>query len=289
MRFGRLKDVASLLEQNSYGKSGIRLTKVVRTPQRHELFEMSVDIRLEGDFAASYERGDNRKIIATDSMKNTVYVLAKENEFDSIESFAMLLSKHFASTYPQVATANVDISQTKWDRIAPEGEPHPHAFVAGGCELRTVSVSKSKDKLTVTGGIANLQVLKTTDSEFTEFVTDRYRTLKDAKDRIFATAVDADWTYKGPGDDFDVAFAAIRATLLTTFATHHSLAVQQTLLKMGEAALDVCASIDRIELKMPNQHRIPFDLRPFGLENNNEIFVPTDEPFGMITGVVTRK
>jgi urate oxidase len=281
--------VAFVLAHNSYGKSGIRLTKVVRTPQRHELFEMSVDIRLQGDFAASYERGDNRKIIATDSMKNTVYVLAKENSFDSIEQFALLLSGHFVSTYSQVSSARVDIAQTKWDRIALEEKAHPHAFVAGGSELRTASVSKSGDKLVVGGGISNLQVLKTTDSEFTDFVTDRYRTLKDARDRIFATAIDANWTYKGAAEDFDGALGSIREALLKTFAGHHSLAVQQTLLKMGEAALAACASISQIELKMPNQHRIPFDPRPFGLENNNEIFVPTDEPFGVITGLVKRK
>jgi urate oxidase len=131
-------------------------------------------------------------------------------------------------------------------------------------------------------------VLKTTASEFSNFVTDRYRTLKDTKDRIFATTVDAEWTYSIRKADFNGSFSAIRTALLTTFATHHSLAVQQTLLAMGEAALAASPAIQSIDLKMPNQHRIPFNLEPFGIKNDNEIFVPTDEPFGMITGVVTR-
>ncbi len=250
-----------------------------------------MDIRLEGDFADSYKTGDNRKIVATDSMKNTVYVLAKENNFSSVEDFALLLCRHFTSTYPQVKTAAADIRETKWDRIEVGNRPHPHAFVAGGSEQRTcrVRLDAKSAKADLTGGIADLQVLKTAESEFFGFVSDRYRTLKDAHDRIFATTVDAQWPYGSESSDFNADFAAIRAALLETFATHHSLAVQQTLLAMGGAALAACPAIQSIELNMPNQHRIPFNLQPFGLENNNEIFVPTDEPFGMISGVVRRQ
>ncbi len=285
----------AVLQHNAYGKSCVRLTKVVRGPHRHELSELSVDILLEGDFADSYKTGDNRKIIATDSMKNTVYVLAKENNFQSIEEFALLLSRHFISTYPQVKTATAHIRETKWDRIHVGDRPHTHAFVAGGSEQRTCRArlnAKSPQKPPqpdLTGGIANLQVLKTTGSEFADFVSDRYRTLKDAHDRIFATTVDAVWAYDSESSDFNTNFAGIRTALLTTFATHHSLAVQQTLLAMGEAALAACPAIQSIELNMPNQHRIPFNLEPFGLQNSNEIFVPTDEPYGTISGVVRRQ
>jgi len=282
--------LASTLHHNAYGKSAIRLTKVLRGPHRHELAELSVDILLEGNFAESYLRGDNRQVIATDSMKNTVYVLAKENNFESIEDFAILLCRHFRSTYSQVETAMVSISQTRWDRIQVKDQPHPHAFVAGGSERRTCQarIEANAASAALTGGIAGLQVLKTTDSEFSDFVSDRYRTLKDTRDRIFATSVDADWSYAAGKADFGACFVSIRAALLTTFATHHSLAVQQTLLAMGEAALSACPAIQSIDLKMPNQHRIPFNLEPFGIKNDNEIFVPFDEPFGMITGVVTR-
>ncbi|MGD0463409.1 MAG: factor-independent urate hydroxylase [Tepidisphaeraceae bacterium] len=283
--------MASTLRHNAYGKSSIRLTKVVRGPHRHELVELSIDIMLEGDFADSYLSGDNRKVIATDSMKNTVYVLAKENNFKSIEDFAALVCRHFKSTYSQVQTATVSISQTKWDRIELGDRPHPHAFIGGSTERRTccARVETGTAGAALGGGITGLQLLKTTDSEFTGFVSDRYRTLKDTRDRIFATSVDANWAYGTGKPEFNSCFTAIRAALLATFATHHSLAVQQTLLAMGEAALTACPSIRSIDLKMPNQHRIPFDLEPLGIKNDNELFVPCDEPFGMITGVVTRE
>lgn len=264
---------------------------MIRRGDWHDLLEFSVSIQLEGDFAASYLLGDNRNVIATDSMKNTVYVLAKENTFDSPETFALLLSRHFPATYPQVRSASVSMEQMRWDRIRFDGKPHPHAFTSGGGERRTAgaTVTAKEPGPNLTGGIAGLQVLKTTHSEFTGFVADRYRTQKDASDRIFATAIDAEWKYTAGAADFNACFDAARSEMLRVFAAHHSLAVQQTLLAMGEAILSACPTIESVELKMPNQHRIPFNLQPFGLENNNEIFVPTDEPYGLITGAVTRK
>lgn len=280
----------SKLTHNAYGKSSVRLTKVTRRSDRHELTELSVDISLEGDFADSYTQGDNRNIIATDSMKNTVYVLAKEKTFDSIEEFAVLLCRHFKSTYPQISIATVFISQTTWDRIEVEYRPHGHAFVGGRSARRTcrASIAANATAPLLVGGITGLEVLKTTGSEFCDFVTDRYRTLKDAKDRIFATSVEAQWTYSAAAGEFNNCFEKIQNALLTTFANHHSLAVQQTLLAMGDAALAACPTITQIELKMPNQHRIPFNLEPFGIRGDNEIFIPIDEPFGLITGTVTR-
>ena len=280
------------LTSHSYGKSAIRVTKVIRGgghPRRHDLIEMSVKIALEGDFAASYESGDNAKIIATDSMKNTVYVLAKETDFRHVEDFAATLARHFVETYEQVTRATVGIEQANWVRIAHDGRPHEHAFTGGGRDARVCRASYDGTRLDLTGGLRGLAVLKTTASEFRGFVSDRYRTLKDASDRIFATTVDATWTYAGAGGDYTRLHAATKRVILATFASHHSLAVQQTLLEMGRALLAEFDWIDDVTLEMPNQHRIPANLEPFGLGNDNEVFVATNEPFGVISGTVSRE
>jgi urate oxidase len=47
--------------------------------------------------------------------------------------------------------------------------------------------------------------------------------------------------------------------------------------------------VKEIGLIMPNKHHIPFNLEPFGMQNNNDIFIATDEPYGYITGTVTRE
>lgn len=276
------------LVENSYGKSSVRLAKVVRTGPRHELIEMRVDIALEGDFAASYIDGDNSKIIATDSLKNHVYVLAKQNKFGSIEEFAVLLARHLIGTYGQIHRVAIAIEQASWQRLADEGRPHPHAFVDAGPERPICRAILTGDKLELTGGLSDLRFLKTTGSEFRGFVDDRYRTLKDATDRIFATSVEAVWTYASESADFKAVFAAARSALIRTMANQHSLAVQHTLLAMGEAVLEDCPSLVSIRLAMPNMHRVPVNLEPFGLTNDNEIFIPMDEPYGLITGVVER-
>jgi urate oxidase len=278
------------LAGNSYGKSDVRLTKVIRQGDRHELLEFSVDIQLNGKFSESYTQGDNSSIVATDSMKNTVYVLAKERQFGTAEEFAILLAEHFLKTYPQVGMASVDVRQTNWARIVVDETPHDHAFVCGGPELWTAGAVVTRDGLRlINGGVTDLMILKTTRSAFKNFVSDRYRTLKDADDRIFATKLRASWAFTSPSADFASARQRIHSAMLKVFATEMSLAVQQTMYQMGEAAIAAAPEISQISLEMPNKHRIPVNLQPFGLENKNEVFVWTDEPFGEIHACVERQ
>jgi urate oxidase len=278
------------LGDHSYGKSNVRLTKVVRHADRHELFDITAGVQLQGDFAAAYCDGDNRACIATDSMRNTVYVLAKEHQFDCIEQFALILARHFLATYTQVSGAIVELTQASWQRITVDGKPHEHAFTSAGPARRYAKAAfdRGAQRPTLVGGIRDLFVLKTTASEWRDFATDRYRTLPDATDRIMATKLDADWTYNTLDGDCTSTGTAITQAIFTAFATRHSLGVQQTLKDMGDAALEACEAIDSIAFTLPNLHRIPFNLEPFGLKFENDVFIATDEPFGLITGTITR-
>jgi urate oxidase len=280
------------LTHNSYGKSAVRLTKVVRKGNVHELFEIDAAIQLEGDFEAAYREGDNRNVVATDTIKNTVYVIAKENAFDSVEQFAVILARHFLATYAWVSRATVELKESSYNRIMVDGRPHDHAFTSAGPQLRYARATQDRSAAAglpqLLGGVRDLVVLKTTASEWRDFHNDRYRTLKDTRDRIMATKVDATWRYNTTTADFAAAAGAIDAAILTTFATQHSLGVQQTLMQMGEAALAACDAIDTISFDLPNLHRIPFNLEPFGLKFENDVFVATDEPYGLIKGTITR-
>jgi urate oxidase len=282
--------VMSVVGYNAYGKRDVRLTKVVRNGSRHELFEITASIELEGDFAAAYTEGDNRTCIATDSMKNTVYVLAKEHDFTSIEQFALILVRHFCRAYPQVRHAAVELLQSSWARIAVDGKPHDHAFTSAGPQQRyaKATLRRTEEQPMLEGGVRGLLVLKTADSEWRDFVSDRYRTLKDTSDRIMATRVDADWTYNTLEGDFTAYASSIDGAILTAFAMKHSLGVQQTLKDMGDAAIAACDAIVSISFSLPNLHRIPFNLEPFGLRFENDIFVATDEPYGLIKGKIFR-
>lgn len=279
----------TILSRNSYGKSQVRLTKVNRLEDRHDLKEVTIDVELEGDFEAAYTAGDNSLVVATDSMKNTVYVLARNHPLKHIEGFGLHLAKHFLDTYGQVTSATISLRERSWKRIRTDGAPHPTAFVGGSNEERVCTIHHMNEHTQVESGLEDLLVLKTTQSSFSGFVRDRFTTLPEADDRILATNVSAYWTYGSGEHDWNHLHDVIRRSMLETFARHDSRSVQETLYAMGEAALAGCPEMTEITLELPNSHRIPVNLAPFGLDNPNEIFVPTDEPFGIISGTLTRR
>lgn len=278
------------LSVNYYGKADVRLTKVVRQGELHSLYEYNVKILLTGDFAKCYTAGDNSQVVATDTMKNTVYALAAQHDFDSPEQFGQILALHFLTNNSHVESAQVDIAETRWQRLDDAGKPHNHAFQIAGSGNRTAHVLATQAGVQkVAGGIRGLQVLKTTRSGFVGFLRDQFTTLPEVTDRIFATTVEAVWTFSAVVADYNRTYETSLSELLRVFGEHDSLAVQQTIYAMGEAILASDGAISDVRLTMPNQHRIPFNLEPLGMANTNSIFVTTSEPYGLIHGTISRE
>ena len=281
--------MSAILSHHSYGKSRIRLTKVTRRKERHDVRELTIDIALQGEFERSYTGGDNRLIIPTDTMKNVAFALAKEHSLESIEGFGTAIAGHFLEHHGHVTSAAVRIHEQPLERIHVAGVEHPHAFAGASSERRISTVTRSRESVRIASGLDSLFLLKATGSAFCGFLSDGFTTLRDAPDRILATMLEAEWLYL-PGDaDWNALHARIRRALLETFADHTSLSVQQTLYTMGDAVLGGIPEVETITLTMPNKHRILADLKPFGLENANEVFVATDEPYGTITGTLSRE
>jgi urate oxidase len=278
-----------VLGGNQFGKAETHLVRVKRgRGASHEIKDLTVTITLAGDFGASHFSGDNSKVVATDTQKNTIFALAGEEPVGEIEDFALRLGRHFLREYPAVSRARVLIEEHRWDRVVVDGRPHPHAFVHGGSEHRLASVTCTHEGQWVVSGLAGLVILKTTGSEFSGFPRDRYTTLPETKDRILATGVDARWRHAGVAGDWALSFTETRRLLVETFAVKHSLALQQTLYAMGEAVLMARAELAEIRLSMSNRHHLAVDLSPFGQANDNEVFYATDRPYGLIEGAVTR-
>ncbi|MEM8913201.1 MAG: factor-independent urate hydroxylase [Planctomycetota bacterium] len=274
------------LAHNTYGKHRVRVSKIRRDPSdsgRHQLVEATVNVVLEGDLASGYTDADNSGIVATDTCKNTIYVLAKDDPFDSVESFGICIAEHFISQYDHLTQATVTLRGKRWQRLL----DCPHAFTGNDSEVSTARVVASRDDATtVQAGIDHCVIAKTTQSGFADFHRDEFRTLSDTDDRIIATSVTADWVYATIPSDFAEARSAIRSAMMARFIDHYSVSVQQTLMLMGEAALSAWPGVGEITLTMPNKHHVPFDLTPFGRENHNDVFVVTDEPYGYIQATV---
>ena len=277
------------LTKNAYGKNAVNLSKITRHADHHEFRQISVNVSLQGDFETAHTSGDNSMILPTDTQKNTVYALAKEHFNSNIEEFGLHLSNHFLSHNPQISKARIEIEEHLYSRMLFDNKEHPHAFISRGNEKHIAILEQSRDTSEVSCGIKDLLILKTTDSGFENYIRDQYTTLKETSDRILATQCEVLWKYNSHQLEFTSLYNSIRETLLKTFATHKSLSVQQTLYAMGEDILKKYAQVDEISLIMPNKHHILFNLVQFGIENNNEIFIATDEPFGYITGTVARE
>jgi urate oxidase len=276
------------LTQHNYGKARVRVLKVTRDGEQHTLKELEVAVKLQGDFDASFTKADNRLVVATDSMKNTVNVFAREKLGTEAEEFGLCLGAHFLNTYPQVARVEIGLTEHLWGRLSPHGKPHPHSFMEQGTARPTARITCTREGTVVESGVEDLFILKSTASGFENFVRDRFTTLPETADRIFATKLKAVWTYEKTPANYGRTNAAILQAMLAVFAENYSPSVQVTLFQMGEAALQAAPEISQIHIAMPNKHCLPINLAPFGVENQNELFVPTDEPHGQIEGTVAR-
>lgn len=275
------------LGQTQYGKSDVRLVKVFRDTERHELTDVRVDVSLTGDFEAAHVEGDNTGLLATDTMRNTVYALANEHLTGDVEEFGMKLVEHFLEAGPTVTGVRIDFTEHLWDRIVVDGKEHDHSFVRAAGE-RKATVEGDGRSLQVRAGIDDLIVLKTTNSGWEGFLHERFTTLPETNDRILSTVVEADWVYNTTDVDFGETWRGVKDLILTTFTDHYSPSVQNTLYRTGEAVLEKFPEIQKIHFSFPNRHHLPYNLERFEMENDKQIFHADPEPYGLIEGTVER-
>lgn len=278
-----------VLGQNNYGKSEIRLVKVKRDTGRHELWDLHVRVTLEGDFDAAHYGSDNTRLLATDTMRNTVYALAKDDLTGSIEDFGLVLVDHFLEAGPTVRSCRVEFTQFPWSRIEANGVGHDHSFVRESGERKAKVWGDGSGARSVEAGMDDVYVMKTTNSGWERFYRDGYTTLPDTDDRILATVITANWWYATTDADFDGLYKAVHDQTLKTFTDHYSPSAQHTLYRMGEAVLRAVPEVEKIWYSLPNVHHIAYDLERFGIENDGEIFHATQDPYGQIEGHVERK
>jgi urate oxidase len=289
-----------ILGRNQYGKAETRVVRVYRGDgERHEIRDLNVSTLLRGDFGDAHLRGDQASVLPTDSQKNTCFAFAKEKGVGEIEDYALDLARHFVSDIASVSAARVEVEEYRWERVSVAGQPHPHTFKRTSEEVRTTAVTVpgitdrtgAPHGTWVVSGLKELVVLKSTGSEFSGFLRDRYTTLAETKDRILATSLNARWLYQ-PGwrrpKSWDEAYEQVRQVLLERFATVHSLALQQTLFDMGRAVLEARDDVAEVRLSAPNKHHFLADLSPFGLDNPGEVFHAADRPYGLIQCAVRR-
>jgi urate oxidase len=275
---------------HQYGKARVRVARIKRSDdQRHNIHEVDVQVMLRGDFESSYTASDNSLVVPTDTMKNIVNVLAQTELGNEIERFGVALGHHFLAKYSQVSECHVTLAEKVWTRMIFDGQPHPHSFVGSNSAHPWAQVASTRAGTTVSGGIRDLLVLKSTASSFRDFPRCEFTTLPETDDRILATMISATWDYSAQPASYLGSREAILGAMMQVFADDFSPSVQVTLYQMGEAALTAAPEVSRVHLALPNKHYLPVNFAPFGRANPNEIFTPTEEPHGQIEATVERE
>lgn len=261
--------------------------------------------------------------MATDTQKQTVYLLAKQNPVNPPELFASIIGNHFITTYKHIHAAHVKIIVHKWTRMTVDGKPHPHSFLRDGNETRVVEVvAREGAGISIKSKIDGLLVLKSTGSAFYGFHRDEYTRLPETWDRILSTEVVCGWQWKTfSGLDqvrneaavFDKAWNDANKITIETFAKENSPSVQNTMYKMCDQILAVTPLVEAVDYTLPNKHyfeigeyrahvssslglstdHLRVDMSWYkGTKNTGkdaEVFAPQSDPNGLIQCTVTRQ
>ena len=280
--------MAIILGDNQYGKAESRVVRIVRDTARHEIHDLNVTTALRGPFGPAYLVGDQSNVLPTDTQKNTAFAFAKSVGIRSIEDYGLALARHFVNDVEPAEGARIEIEEFTWTRAVVDGLEHDHTWTRTGAETRTAAITVDATGEYVIGGFKDLVILKSTGSEFAGFLTDEYTTLPETHDRVMATSLVAKWRFDSTDVDWNAVYPRVKAIMVREFATLQSLALQQTLWHMGRAVIEEIPSIVEVRLTAPNKHHFLYDIAQFGIENNGEVFIAADRPYGLIEAQVLR-
>jgi len=277
------------IAHTSYGKTGVPIMKVVRREPRHEVWEFVVDVTAESpELERAYTRADNSPVVATDTMKNLVNYLSFAYDFSSLEDLALHIGRSLQRRYAHLPRWTVRIEGANWKHLAPGGVENPISFARTGPEVDFTTAIVDGEESILRNGIRDLLVLKTTDSAFSGFVRDEFTTLPEARDRMLATSITAEWKVPPSGVEHTGINHAVREIILRVFSELKSESVQHLAYETATAVLESIEEVEEIRLRLPNKHYFLVDLSLFGVDNSDTLYLPTTAPHGDIYLKLTR-
>ena len=289
----QIRNVSFPLVEHNHGKAKVKILKVDRSKDAHKVYEYTVATKLffEG-YSRVFTNNDNSDLVATDTQRNTVYVVAKRTRANSPEQFAIDICEHFLKEYPLLEAVEVEADQVLWER---SGGSHIHAFLKNAPETASTKVRLERGgKAHVTSYIKGMTVLKTTLSGFEDYLMDEYTLLAPTAERCLSTELDATWTYTYDTRDFNAIRQTLREQLILGLfgppqTGVYSVSLQATVYDAACLILSKCSQIESIAISTPNKHYIPFtQLNQLGEKFEDDIFVPIDAPSGSIYCKVAR-
>ena len=236
----------------TYARPLVGLTPIPESPftgRQQTLFAATIGVVVYGDnFLASYTEGDNREVVATDTMKNFVLREALTFKGSTYEALLYHLGERFLSTYEHMQALHLTAEELPFAPILVPGSegfaPSDLLFRRNHDDYTTVELhlERGPDGPQVTAhqtGRRGLELIKVTGSSFANFARDGYTTLEERPDRALFSFIDLHWRYQNPSDALGavpakyVAAEQVRDLVQVVFHEMVSLSIQHLVYEMG--------------------------------------------------------
>ncbi len=202
-----------------YGKADVRVYRTYAEPltgitpipespfagRENILTAAEIEVVVHGtEFLEAYTVGDNRKVVATDTMKNFIHAASLEARARCLEEWLLEVGTAFLETYPHM------------ERLTMLGRelPYPAALVPAAdgfaasdrlfsrdrCDagVARLELARGDAGVTITdheSGRRDLQLIKITGSAFADFARDEHTTLPERPDRPLYIWLNVGWRY----------------------------------------------------------------------------------------------
>lgn len=244
-----------------YRLSGEPLTGVTPIPESpfngrdNRLVAAEIEVVVHGtQFLDAYTKGDNRLVVATDTMKNFIHATSLTARARTLEEWLLEVGSAFLDTYPHMERLTVLGRDLPFPAAIVPGdggfEASERLFSRDRCDAGSARLELARDgegAVTVTDhecGRRDLQLIKITGSAFADFARDEHTTLPERRDRPLYIWCDVGWRYADAshavlGDPARyVASEQVADLAATVFHEFVSLSIQHLVNEIGVRMLD---------------------------------------------------
>jgi urate oxidase len=302
-----------------YGKADVKVYRTHGTPLRgvtqipespfrgrdNTLMAAEIEVIVRGEvFLDAYTRGDNRLVVATDTMKNFIHAASLDCPAATLEGWLHHIGSRFLATYPHM------------ERLTMVGRelPFPAALVAADDgdgwaasevlfardrnDRSTASLNLERDGgggILITGhecGRQEMQLIKITGSAFADFARDEHTTLPERRDRPLYIWTDIGWRYADGTDALGadpsryVAGDQVADLAASVFHSFVSLSIQHLVHEIGLRMLDRWPQLAEVSFQATN--RLWDGGAQSEMDDRVKTYADPRPPFGRI-GLVMRR
>jgi urate oxidase len=263
------------------------MLRIVRRGDRHDPRDLTVAVRIEGDFDDAFTGGAADARIPAETVTNVAHAAARDHAGGEIEAYGLALCDRLLATNARASRIRVEIAEQPWSRLEVGGKAQGQAFLAGPPERRTAAVTSNGQQHAVVSGIEQLTIMRSSGFAPPRRTQDPGGA-DDGLSPLLVATLAARWTYTSGDVAFGPYRQGIRTAIIETFACKEHRSLPQTLHAIADVVLASCQEIADVTLSVQERPYRPVDLFAAGIENPDDLFVVREEPLAVLDVTVER-